>query len=155
MRVIKDHIEFSNSTGELVYCAPSKTIRNEKVVFCDVDDTLILHLSEKKLKKYDTIEVQDPLNKSETITVGVHAPMVRLLKEEYARGAHVIVWSMGGYEWAESVIKALGLYDHVHQIMSKPIVYFDDKPIEEWLRYRVYLKPNTVYKNIKSNKGDK
>ena len=84
------------------------------------------------------------------IKVGVHEPMVRLLKEESHRGSHIVVWSRGGYEWATNVLKALCIEDYVDQVMSKPSAYFDDKDISEWLKYRVYLKPDTIYKNVKT-----
>lgn len=125
-----------------------KVIHNESVVMVDVDDTLILHLSPSELLGKKKVEVYDPITKG-FIVVAVHGPMVRLVQEESHRGSFVVVWSRGGYEWASNVVKALGLEESVDQIMSKPIAYFDDKPIDEWLKYRVYLKPDTIYKNIK------
>lgn len=123
-------------------------VKNENVVMVDVDDTLILHLSEAELVDKRTIEVYDPITKG-YLVVAAHEPMIRLVQEEAHRGSYVIVWSRGGYEWANNVIDALCLHPSVHQIMSKPIAYFDDKPIDEWLKYRVYLKPDTIYKNVK------
>lgn len=118
-------------------------IQSENIVYFDVDGTLVLPASDRVLDThinvYDTIE-------DKLIKLRVHEPMVRLLREEQARGSYVIVWSRGGYVWAESVVKALGLETCVHQVMSKPLAYFDDLPIEDWLKYRVFLSPETSYK---------
>jgi hypothetical protein len=122
-----------------------KVIKNENIMTFDVDDTLILHLSEKELSKHTVLQVWDEIE-SKTICVGINKPMVRLLKEEIHRGNQVIVWSRGGYRWAASVLNALQLSDLNIIVMTKPLVYFDDKDVKEWLPYRVYLSPETVYK---------
>ena len=127
-------------------------IKSESVVFFDVDDTLVMHLKDDELVHYnETVEVNDPISMG-VIRLGVNRPMIRLLQEEAHRGSYVIVWSRGGYEWAHNVLLALYLDDYVDQVMSKPVAYFDDKDIGDWLKYRVYLKPETAYKNIKFNK---
>jgi predicted phosphatase len=131
----------------------NKVVKNENIVFIDVDDTLILHTNEFDMKESShLICVKDPL-KGPDIVVEVHGPMVRLLKEEFQRGSFVVVWSRGGYQWASNVVNALKLNKFVHQVMSKPVVYFDDKDIGEWLKYRVYLKPEQTYKNVKLTKN--
>lgn len=113
-------------------------------VFFDVDETLIMHTrdlssSSTTVKVYCEIEGRN-------LIFRVNEPMVRLLKEEHAKGAFVFVWSRGGNQWATDVIKALDLEYYVNLTLDKPLVYFDDKPVEEWLIYRVYLSPDTVYK---------
>lgn len=123
-------------------------LKNEYVVPVDVDGTLITHLTTAELSllpSEDVISVYDKVEQR-FIKVGINRPMVRLVKEEFSRGAHVIIWSRGGFEWAEAVIKAIELQNHVHQIMSKPLSYFDDLPVEDWLKHRVFLPPNTTYK---------
>ncbi len=116
---------------------------SENIVFFDVDGTLIVPPSGNPLD--DHINIYDPIE-GKLIRQRVHKPMVRLLKEEHARGSYVVVWSRGGHAWAESVVRALGLELYVHQVMSKPLAYFDDLPVDEWLKYRVFLSPDTVYK---------
>lgn len=120
-----------------------KVIANENTVYIDVDGTLVLPPSDSSSDYH--VKVYDPIE-DKLVRLRVHEPMVRLLKEEYARGSYVTVWSRGGHAWAESVVKALGIKHCVHQVMSKPMSYFDDLPIEEWLRYRVFLSPDTPYK---------
>lgn len=119
--------------------------KNENNDFYDCDGTLILHLSAEQLKNHPKIDILDPVTKK-YITVGVNQPMVRLLRESHQRGFCVKVWSRGGWEWASNVLKALELVPYVDEVLSKPMAYFDDMPIETWLPYRVFLPPNTVYK---------
>ncbi len=107
----------------------------------DVDGTLVLPAADRG----EHVNVYDPIE-HKLIRMRVHEPMVRLLKEEHHRGNFVIVWSRGGYEWAAEVVKALKLEDYVHLISDKPFVIFDDLPVEDWLKYRVFLPPDTVYK---------
>lgn len=120
-----------------------KVIKNEHVVYVDVDDTLVLH--NPPSGEYDYVDVKDPIE-NRVIRLAIHQPMVRLLKEEFSRGSYIIVWSRGGYQWAENVVSALNLQDYVHQVQTKPLVYMDDKDISEWLTYRIYLSPNEKYK---------
>jgi hypothetical protein len=121
-----------------------KVITKEHTIFIDVDDTLVMHEKEKT-ENGVYISVKDPIE-NRSIKLRVNEPMVRLLKEEHHRGSYIVVWSRGGWEWAQNVIVALGLGTKVDLVMSKPLAYFDDKPVEEWLKYRVYLSPDTPYK---------
>lgn len=118
----------------------TKIIKSENVVFFDCDDTLIIGAGPGK-----KIEILDPTGGPD-ISTFAHEPNIRLLLEEKARGSFVIVWSRGGYQWANNILTALGLMDRVDLVMSKPLVYFDDTPIEKWLPYRVWLEPNMNYK---------
>lgn len=124
----------------------SNIIKKEHVVLCDVDETLIMHVDlQTAVTSPDRVDIYDAVEDKHIFVIR-NNPMIRLVKEEVARGSYVIVWSRGGYAWAASVVEALGLDKLVHQVMSKPMVYFDDKPIEQWLPYRVYLTPETIYK---------
>lgn len=120
--------------------------KNEQNAFFDIDGTLIIHINSSTYTKMPKVDVYDAVTKK-YITVGVNTAMVRLLKEEHHRGTCIKVWSRGGWEWASNVIKALDLVPLVDEVMSKPMAYFDDVPIQEWLPYRVFLPPDTVYKN--------
>lgn len=125
-----------------------QVIRNERTVFCDVDETLVMH----DLVRYGqnagstTVVVLDPYTNS-TVYLIVNEPMERLFREELKRGATVFVWSRNGYQWAEAVLTAMRLDLDSVFVLSKPYSYFDDIPIEKWLTNRVYLKPDEAYKN--------
>lgn len=125
-----------------------QVIKNEYITLWDVDDTLVMHTKTNNIPIADLVLVDDPVNVNSKITMQINKSMIRLMQEEYSRGAQIIVWSRGGHAWAESVVKALKISDIVHLIMSKPLSYFDDKDVSEWLKYRVYLPPGTVYKDI-------
>lgn len=111
--------------------------------FVDIDGTLILHVG---IGDLSDLNVSDPLEPSRTIRLKKHYAMIRILVEEHRRGACIKVWSRGGWEWAEAVIKALGLEQYVDEVMDKPMAYLDDVPVEDWLTNRVYIKPGTPYK---------
>ena len=119
------------------------TIKSELIRPFDVDGTIIIHGSDHHCKT--KVNIYDPIE-NRTITAGVNEPMVRLLKEEAARGGYIIVWSRGGYAWARAVVEALGLTREVSLVMSKPMVYFDDMNVEHWLKDRVFLGPDINYK---------
>lgn len=121
-------------------------IKNPYPVQFDVDDTLIMH-GYPYFEGQKTLLVRDPLSHTESISVTLNEPMIRLLHEELAAGSFVIVHSRGRDGWADAVIEALGI-DHPNLlVMTKPLVYFDDKPVQEWLPYRVYIKPDQPYKS--------
>lgn len=121
--------------------------KNENISPYDVDGTLIIHEDPNTIPAEDQIRVFDTITEK-FIVVRINRPMVRLLKESKARGEYVRVWSRGGWQWAYSVVEALGLIQHVDDVESKPTAYFDDTDINEWLKYRVFIKHDTVYKQL-------
>lgn len=102
----------------------------------DVDDTLVLWFSQcdPALK----VKIVCPYGGSET-WLKPHARHIDLLKKHHGRGKTVIVWSAAGYRWAQAVVEALGLQDHVNFIMTKPMSYVDDLEASEILGSRIYL----------------
>ncbi len=119
-------------------------IKSEDTVFFDVDGTLIVGPDEDTAGPI--FKVKDTVTKG-YVTVRAHSAMIRLLREARQRGSHITVWSRGGWEWARNVVMALDIVDEVDHVMSKPLAYFDDVDVKEWLPYRVYLKPGTRYKS--------
>lgn len=114
-------------------------IKSENIIFCDVDDTLVQMLDYENLE-LDTgsISILDPYDSLYTSRMPMHKN-IRILKTWHARGAYVVVWSAFGYQWAETVVKALCLQDHVHQIMSKPRAHIDDLPSTQWMGERIWF----------------
>jgi len=111
-----------------------KTIISNYVVFFDVDETLVEATQFNDSRKMVDIHFQKAIYKQAAIMENIKA-----LISEKNKGAVVIVWSMGGYEWAESVVYALKLESHVDYIMSKPSKYYDDLSCQEWMGKRVHL----------------
>jgi hypothetical protein len=122
----------------------NKVINNERIIPCDIDDTLIMHENPDQYDKL--IYVEDPHHAGAMIKLGVNEPMVKVLKDEKARGAFILVWSRSGFAWANAIILALGLENSVDLIMTKPSVYLDDTEVSKWMTDRVWINPKVTYK---------
>lgn len=116
-----------------------KTVGNEVNVFCDVDDTLVHWHNDYSKPGDDKIKIIDPYDKSVNY-LKPHKKHIRLLKKMKGRGNFIIVWSAGGFKWAEAVVKALKLEDVVDLVMTKPAKYVDDLDASVWIGSRIYLK---------------
>lgn len=117
-------------------------VKNEMTFFVDIDETIFCWADKKSSK---TIGVKDP--NDSIVNYGVpHHPHIKILKNKKTRGAHVVVWSAGGYAWAEAVVTALGLQEYVDQIMTKPSSYMDDKLATEFMGERIYLPIDSNYR---------
>ena len=126
-----------------------QVVKNERTIFVDVDDTLVMHEKHPGNTNLDLVFIPDNINLRTEIKVWCNNSMIRQVKEEFLRGSHIVVWSKGGYQWAEQVLKALDLCNYVHIVMTKPFAYFDDKPAYEWMSERVFLEPSVKYKQTK------
>lgn len=121
-----------------------KVLKTEKLLFVDVDDTLIMWQWEPEYNE-KTIFYKDPYT-NKRFEVLPNRPNITLLKEKAFRGFTVVVWSAGGWQHAEAVVKALKLASYVDYVMSKPTAYVDDKDVNDWFPMRIYLKPTMRYK---------
>lgn len=128
-----------------------QVINNDRILPFDVDDTLICWSCDPNTPDVHLISIVDPYD-GQTFWVRKHMPHIKLLKNHLARGTQVIVWSQGGYEWAHTVLKALGFSDNDNIIvMSKPQSYVDDLPIQEWAKDRIFISPDSKWgKGIKN-----
>lgn len=126
------------------------TVKSHRSVFFDVDDTLII---------WDWQSVTDDMNELITIVdpesghtemVLPHQRHIQLLKQFKARGHTVVVWSAGGWAWAESVVKQLGLEDLVDVTMAKPDWYVDDLPASAYMGRNIYKHPSDSTKDVTS-----
>ena len=91
-----------------------------RVIFVDVDDTLVRSVGAKR------------------IPMPVVIQRVRQLKEQ---GAQLYLWSSGGAEYARRSAAELGLTDCFVAFLPKPQVYLDDQPVHEWELCR-HMYPN-------------
>lgn len=119
-----------------------KVIENEQLVFVDCDDTLVMWVPCNK--EFKTVIITDPYD-GQKLKLKAHAGHIKVLKDRKARGAFVVVWSAGGYKWANAVVEALGLQDYVDLIASKPFMYIDDKDAEHIMGEHLDLGPNSKY----------
>lgn len=113
-----------------------KVQTQEVVIVCDVDDTLVMWGKAKKGEK--VIHVTCPYSHKQE-TLRPHKGHIKVLKDRHARGSLIIVWSAAGNQWANAVVKALGLEPYVDLILSKPTMYIDDKKAKEVLGTRLYI----------------
>jgi cation transport ATPase len=82
-----------------------------KIVFVDVDDTLVRSVGTKRIPMPSVVA------------------SVRALHES---GAEVYLWSSGGAEYARMSARELGIEECFASFLPKPTSYIDDQPVEEW-----------------------
>ncbi len=82
-----------------------------RVVYVDVDDTLIRSVGDTRIAMPRTVEY------------------VQALK---ANGDRVYCWSTGGAEYARATAEELGIVDCFEGFLPKPDVMIDDQLISEW-----------------------
>ena len=69
-----------------------------------------------------------------------HQRHVDALKKHKQLGdAVVVVWSAGGQDHAEEVVRQLGIGEYVDYILAKPDQYYDDLHCEEFMGKWEYL----------------
>lgn len=113
---------------------------NEQIYYFDVDDTLVLWDDGFQKPGPDRVEIIDPYDGIK-VYLKPHVRHVKLLKQMFGRGRHIIVHSAGGAQWAANVVRALGLVDFVHEAKTKPIGYVDDLPCKAWMQNHIYIEP--------------
>ena len=119
-------------------------LNTDNAIFFDVDDTLVMW-GESDLYKRQLV-VKDPYFIIEE-TLYINEAHVKLLKRCKFRGKFIVVWSHGGYKWAESVVKALELEEYVDLILTKMEDYVDDLNIEQWTVKNIYLNRRLSHVN--------
>jgi hydroxymethylpyrimidine pyrophosphatase-like HAD family hydrolase len=82
-----------------------------KIVFVDVDDTLVRSVGTKR------IPIPSVINR---------------VKQLKAEGAELYLWSTGGAEYARSSARELGILDCFVDFLPKPTIMIDDQPVHEW-----------------------
>ena len=98
------------------------TIKGKNFVYFDVDDTLI-NWNRRDTENSFIFTIPDS---GGVWCMEANWDIVRKLKEHKRNGDTVVVWSQGGWDWAEEVVSVLNLQQYVDVIMSKPHRYYDD-----------------------------
>jgi len=115
-----------------------KTIKSDRVLMVDCDDTLVLwDISKYNLTQLDYVTV----NVWQPTTLIKHQKNINLLTKFHKLGYTIIVWSQSGWEWAEAVGKAVGIDELVTSYMSKPRYYLDDLDCQTWMGSRIWRDP--------------
>lgn len=116
--------------------------------YFDIDDTLIMWKAPNVCERHyesDELITVNTRGIEETFVVNKHN--LEYLRKLAVRGHAIIVWSAGGADWAESVVKALNIEDLVFAVMSKPTYFVDDvRDPKEFMGKHVYhdLEGNRV-----------
>lgn len=117
-----------------------KVIKSTRIVYCDVDKTLIWSPSE--LPSTGTEDMFYEVKIGDNIFFG-YWPHDQLLQEFKARGHTIVVWSQGGWKWAEQVVRAMELDHIVDLVIDKPDFYIDDKDVAVWMiGRRTFIEPS-------------
>jgi cation transport ATPase len=94
-----------------------------RVVFVDVDDTLVRSVGPKRI----------PM-----------PSVVARVKALHAEGAVLYLWSSGGAEYAKATAKELGLEQCFTGFLPKPDAYLDDQAVHEW-KYCQHVLPANAH----------
>lgn len=105
-------------------------------VYFDVDDTLVLH-DRHDLPDEDIIVIDVG---NYVYSVHPHKKHIKQLKTHKAKGDIIVVWSQGGSEWAERVVKKLELIEYVDVCLTKPERYYDDLFPSQFMGAPTYYK---------------
>jgi predicted HAD superfamily phosphohydrolase YqeG len=90
-----------------------------RVIFVDVDDTLVRSVGTKRI----------PM-----------PTVVARVRELHAQGALLYLWSSGGAEYAKSSAVELSIEHCFLAFLPKPDIYVDDQAVHEW-RYCQHVLP--------------
>lgn len=117
-------------------------VNKESTIFVDCDDTLVMWGKAKEGEK--VIAITNPHDGTQDY-LRPHQGHIRVLKDRKARGSYIVVWSAGGFAWANAVVKALGLESYVDLIMTKPHMYIDDKKADAIMGEHLYIPYGNGY----------
>jgi hypothetical protein len=111
-------------------------LNKDKVVYLDIDDSIILWSPELyPHAEEDLIWIDDGLTRSFPFLP--HKRNIEFVKRLKLQGYGVVAWSAAGANWASTVINKLGLQDLPDMIISKPELCIDD-----------FLDPKRIIKSI-------
>lgn len=120
-----------------------KKVKDGGVYATDVDDTLIMW---RIPQGYDGPLVETNLNGFKDVGIP-NQPAIDHLKKMKARNYAIVVWSAGGSDWAEEVVRALKLELYVDVIMPKIDFHLDDvaDPADKIGKWQYINIEGTVY----------
>jgi cation transport ATPase len=101
-------------------CSTGQMLPSPKVIYVDVDDTLIRTFGTKQI----------PISRA-----------VEYVRRKHAEGCTLYLWSRGGGDYAREVASSLGIADLFQTFLPKPDVVFDDRT-ESFLEHCACVHPN-------------
>lgn len=109
-------------------------IKEDKIIFYDVDDCLVFWPEHLKYNPEDIIEIDSLypiIGGEQTYKLTPNHNVIEDLKNKSKQEFFIIVWSAAGYEHAEEIVEKLGIIFFVNIVMSKPLYIVDDLKPEE------------------------
>jgi FMN phosphatase YigB (HAD superfamily) len=126
-----------------------KVIKSQKTVYFDVDDTLLIpNYQNIAHKPEDLVVINDPRSDLKKQFLK-HARHIELMEQFKVRGHTVVVWSQGGWEWAQNAVYAMGIQNLVDVVLAKPDWYVDDLPSDVFMKGNIYLHPSDPTKDTR------
>lgn len=117
-----------------------KDVTFDNAVYFDCDDTLIMWAYDQEHDS-KTVDIVDEYGISNRVLP--HLYHIEKVKKHFEADHKVYIWSQGGEDWALRVTAALGLQDHVTDVLCKPELYYDDVHSDMFLGKPQYLDPYT------------
>lgn len=103
------------------------------ISYFDVDDTLVLW---NKAPPEVCVKFDHPEGWTEYLLP--HKKHILYLKTQKAKGKTIVVWSQGGSDWAETIVKTLQLEPWVDLCIGKPTEYIDDLNCNNWMNRKYF-----------------
>jgi len=96
---------------------------------CDIDETLIMaDRSQHPVGELRVVNVY-----GHDVEVIVNQKMVNKVTYYGKLGWSFVFWSRTGEKWAHEIARELGLLKYAVATMTKPLIYFDDRPADDWM----------------------
>lgn len=125
----------------------------KQTTYFDVDDTLIMWSATQQELDARGVEITSPESvvffdgEDEPRSVGKftqkvlpHRVHIEQMIKHKLRGHTIVVWSAGGWDWAEAAVRALGLEKYVDLVISKPTWTYDDKQPDDFIPKPYWMK---------------
>ena len=97
-------------------------MNGKKIIFIDIDDTLVRTYGLKRIPIGKTIQA-----------------IFRFHKE----GSEIYLWSNGGSDYCKKTAKELGIDKCITGFLPKPTLYIDDMPTSDW-KFCQHIYPGQI-----------
>ena len=99
-------------------------LKQDKTVYCDCDDTLLMWSPEDYVHKED--EIIWITDNGRTFPFLPHKKHIEFLQRLKLQGYGIVIFSAAGANWAAKVVEELKITDLPDVVMSKPEFVIDD-----------------------------
>lgn len=108
---------------------------NIPFVYSDVDETLVCWPDDPFTETNESVQIELDGTR---YYLNPHVYNIEQLKKLKRTGFKVVVWSLGGQQWAQNAVNALELNEYVDFVLAKPDFIIDDLPPSEWMGANIY-----------------